>query len=453
MLDSLAISIILLAFFASITFNGFFRNIAKKNNFLIDIPDKSRKFHFRATPLTGGIGIFFAIIISGTLLTGLTDANYSVDISNKGILEGTKFNSLAISKNFEVDDKNYELSLSKTKDDEISVEVNSKTIEIVSLSGNKFKAILPNGLEKFYIIDSGNVVELSEYNQPIHVFTPQNIDNINLNNFSISLYLCALFIMIFMILDDFMDIKPSYRIIFQCLIAALMILMSGEYLIQVGDLLGFGEISLGFLSIPFTIFCVVGLMNAFNMIDGLNGICASLALIPIMYVTYLGNFSYGLLIPIGAILGFLAYNLGYLGKKRGVFLGDSGSNMLGFAVGFICIEYSQNINHSSYINPVTALWLVALPLIDCIAVMVSRSLKGIMPFRPGRDHLHHRLLDLGIKPKGILLIFIVISMALALIGFSLEINFPEKEYISFYTFLMLSFTYYFTSRKNIEQHV
>ena len=61
-------------------------------------------------------------------------------------------------------------------------------------------------------------------------------------------------------------------------------------------------------------------MNAFNMIDGLNGICASLALIPIAFVTYLGNFSYGLLIPIGAILGFLAYNLGYFGKKEESFL-------------------------------------------------------------------------------------------------------------------------------------
>ena len=450
MLDSLAISILLLAFFASITFNGFFRNIAKKNNLLIDIPDKSRKFHFRATPLTGGIGIFFAIIISGILLTGLTDANYSLDFSNKGFLEDSKINNLSISKNFEVDDENYELSLNKTKEDKISVEINSEIVEIVSLSGNKFKAVLPNGEEKFYIMDSGNVVELSESNQPIDIFTPENIDNINLNNFSISLYICALFIMIFMIFDDFITIKPLYRIIFQCLITALMILMSGEYLAQVGNLFGSGEINLGVLSIPFTIFCVVGLMNAFNMIDGLNGICASLALIPIMYVTYLGNFSYGLLIPIGAILGFLAYNLGYLGKKRGVFLGDSGSNMLGFAVAFICIEYSQNINHSSYINPVTALWLVALPLVDCITVMVSRSLKGMMPFRPGRDHFHHRLLDFGIKPKRILFIFILSSLVLALIGFLLEVNFPEREYISFYAFLILSLTYYFTSRKKRE---
>ena len=152
-------------------------------------------------------------------------------------------------------------------------------------------------------------------------------------------------------------------------------------------------------------------MNAFNMIDGLNGICASFALVPLIFVTYFGNFSYGLfLVPIGAILGFLAYNLGYLGKKRRVFLGDSGSNILGFAVAFICIEYSQNINHSSHVNPVTTLWLVAIPLVDCVTVLTSRILKGIMPFRPGRDHLHHKLLNFGIKPKQILVIFILLSV-------------------------------------------
>jgi UDP-GlcNAc:undecaprenyl-phosphate GlcNAc-1-phosphate transferase len=149
----------------------------------------------------------------------------------------------------------------------------------------------------------------------------------------------------------------------------------------------------------------------------------------------------------------LAYNLGYLGKKRRVFLGDSGSNMLGFAVAFICIEYSQNINHSSYINPVTALWLVAIPLIDCITVMMSRVLKGIMPFSPGRDHLHHKLLDLGIKPKKILVIFIGASSLLALIGFLIEINFENKEYISFYAFLSLSLFYYFLSKKEIIKNV
>tara|TARA_B100001121_G_C18625945_1_gene591745 strand:- start:456 stop:1235 length:780 start_codon:yes stop_codon:yes gene_type:complete len=259
--------------------------------------------------------------------------------------------------------------------------------------------------------------------------------------------------MIFMVFDDYLSIKPIYRLFFQLFISALMIAMSGEYLSNLGNLIGTGDINLGILSIPFTIFCVVGIMNAFNMIDGLNGICASLALIPIIFVAFLGNFSFGLLIPIGAILGFLAYNLGYLGKKRRVFLGDSGSNMLGFAVAFICIEYSQNINHLSYINPVTALWLVCIPLVDSIAVMFTRALSGIMPFRPGREHLHHRLLNLGIKPKRILFIFIFSSSFLALIGFTIEYFYPNKEYLSFYTFLILSVSYYLVSIKNIKQNV
>ena len=69
--------------------------------------------------------------------------------------------------------------------------------------------------------------------------------------------------------------------------------MSGEYISNIGNLLGTGDINLGILSIPFTIFCVVGIMNAFNMIDGLNGICAALALIPITYLTFLGNLRFG----------------------------------------------------------------------------------------------------------------------------------------------------------------
>lgn len=460
MINGLALSILLFAFFASVSFNGFFSSIAKKNNFLIDIPDKSRKFHFRATPLTGGLGIFFGILISGILISGLTDANYSLDFSKKGFLDNSQLQERPVSRNFAVDDKNYELSLNKTSGDKVSVKIksggsslNSDVVDIVPLSNNKFKAILPNGDEKIYLIESGNVIEISSSNESVGIFSPKNNDNINLDNFTISLYICVLFIMIFMVFDDYLSIRPIYRLFFQFFISGLMIAMSGEYLSNLGNLLGTGDINLGIISIPFTIFCVVGIMNSFNMIDGLNGICASLALIPIIFVAFLGNFSYGLLIPIGAILGFLAYNLGYFGKKRRVFLGDSGSNMLGFAVAFICIEYSQNINHLSYINPVTALWLVCIPLVDSIAVMSTRAFSGIMPFRPGREHLHHRLLNLGIKPKRILFIFIFSSMILAIIGFTIENFYPNKEYISFYTFIVFSVSYYLVSINNIKQNV
>lgn len=457
MINNLAVSILLLAFFASVSFNGFFRSIAKKNKLLIDIPDKSRKFHFRATPLTGGLGIFFGILVSAILISGLTDANYSVDLSKKGFLESSQLQDRPVSKNFEVGNKQYSLSLNKKSNAKISVEIqsdeDSNIVDIVPIAEDKFKAILPNGDEKVYFIDSGDVIEISSSNQTVDIFSPKNTDNINLNNFTISLYICALFIMLFMVLDDFYNIKPVIRLCFQFLISGLMIAMSGEYLGNLGNLFGTGVIDLGIFSIPFTILCVVGIMNAFNMIDGLNGICASLALIPIAYVTYLGNFSYGLLIPIGAILGFLAYNLGYLGKKRRVFLGDSGSNMLGFAVAFICIEYSQDISHLSYINPVTALWLVFIPLVDCIAVMSVRLINGITPFTPGRDHLHHRLLNMDIKPKKILIIFILLAVFLSLIGFTIELFYPNKEYISFFTFCAFATFYFLISNSGRSKNV
>ena len=79
--------ILFIGFFASVTFNGFFRNIAKVNNILIDIPDKSRKFHFRATPLTGGISIYVATLVSAILLSGLTNIPLETNFSDRGLIK------------------------------------------------------------------------------------------------------------------------------------------------------------------------------------------------------------------------------------------------------------------------------------------------------------------------------------------------------------------------------
>ena len=253
-----------------------------------------------------------------------------------------------------------------------------------------------------------------------------------------------------MTIDDLIGIRASIRLLFQALIILLMILMSDEYISNLGNLVGDGDIKLGIFAIPFTIFCVVGLMNAFNMSDGLNGICASYAIVPLIFLMLFGHVKYGLLIPIGTLIGFLAYNLGYFGKKRGVFLGDSGSNLIGFLVAMTCVNYSQT---ELTINPVTALWFVALPLLDCIGVVASRLIKGVMPFRPGRDHLHHKLLDLGLKPKNILYIFVFSSIGLCFVGCIFQILYPSQEYISFYSFICFSILYYTVSKTQLGRNV
>jgi UDP-GlcNAc:undecaprenyl-phosphate GlcNAc-1-phosphate transferase len=452
---SSALSILFLSFFASITFNGFFRNLAKMNGILIDLPDKSRKFHHRSTPLTGGISIFTAMIVTGLLLNGLTIVPVETNIK-EGLLKNAEFSSQNITKKYEVAKKEYEVNTEIDKNsNSIKVDVGlanqtPSSVKITPNANGNFDVLFPDGSVEVYSYENGQVKNTSS---PLEGFLSPLIKNSSglvVDSASLAMFICGGFIVFFMMIDDFIGIRASIRLAFQALIAYLFILMCDVSIINLGNLFGFGVIELKYIySIIFTIFCVVGLMNAFNMIDGLNGICASFALMPLLILMFFGSVKYGLLIPIGALIGFLTYNLGWFGKKRGVFLGDSGSNLLGFIVAILCIDLSQE--HQA-INPVTALWLVAIPLLDCVDVMGARLLKGIGPFKPGRDHLHHKLLDLGLTQNNILVLFITLSSGLGLIGWMFEVVFPSKEYLSFYSFVLFAITYFVTKYTILEKN-
>ena len=447
-----ALSIFLLSFFASITFNGFFRNIAKKKNILIDIPDKSRKFHFRATPLTGGISLFFGSVLSGLLISGLTSIPIETNFSEQGFLKDSSFVTDTSLKKFEVNGIDYDLSIEREKDsNSLNINVASSnnlesSLKVIPKEDGSFEVLMPDGSKSLYTFKNGTVSKVSDVMEKITPIS-KNVESVKVDTITLAMILCGGLIVAFMLVDDFFGLRASLRIIFQAAIVLFMILISEEYITNLGNLYGNGDVNLGAIAIPFTIFCVVGLMNAYNMIDGLNGICASFGLVPLIFLTFFGSVKYGLLIPIGAILGFMAYNLGYLGKKRRVFLGDSGSNYIGFTVAFLCITYSQD---SQIINPVTALWLVAIPLLDCLGVIVSRVKKGLMPFTPGRDHLHHKLLDKGYSPKNILYIFILISIVLCSVGCLLEFFFPNDDYISLGLFILFAILYYAMTKSSID---
>ena len=452
---SSALSILFLSFFASITFNGFFRNLAKMNGILIDLPDKSRKFHHRSTPLTGGISIFTAMIVTGLLVNGLTIVPVETNIK-EGLLKNAEFSSQNITKKYEVAKKEYEVNTEIDKNSnsiKVDVGLANQTLSSVKITPNangNFDVLFPDGSVEVYSYENGQVKNTSS---PLGGFLSPLIKNSSglvVDSASLAMFICGGFIVFFMMIDDFIGIRASIRLAFQALIAYLFILMCDVSIINLGNLFGFGVIELKYIySIIFTIFCVVGLMNAFNMIDGLNGICASFALMPLLILMFFGSVKYGLLIPIGALIGFLTYNLGWFGKKRGVFLGDSGSNLLGFIVAVLCIDLSQD---HQVINPVTALWLVAIPLLDCVDVMGARLLKGIGPFKPGRDHLHHKLLDLGLTQNNILVLFITLSSGLGLIGWMFEVVFPSKEYLSFYSFVLFAITYFVTKYTILEKN-
>ena len=139
------------------------------------------------------------------------------------------------------------------------------SLDILPISSNKFKVTLQNGEEKFYISLEDKILEVSAAdNSIINTFTPydKELEKINLNKFSVSLYFFVFLILVFMMFDDYFGIKPLYRLIFQGLIVFAMIAITGVSIDTLGNLFGFGEIKLGIFSVPFTMFCVVGLMNA-----------------------------------------------------------------------------------------------------------------------------------------------------------------------------------------------
>jgi len=417
MIKIIPVALFFLSFFASLVSNAWLRILAKKNNFLIDNPDKYRKFHKNPTPLTGGIGITFGIIFSGIFLFFLTDASYSSEVSADNFL-GQEQKEL------------HEIKIN-----------NEKGIVVERIDDETFSITLPDGNKSTY--------KISDNSESLLISTSNYSEDLIISNFSFGLVLFTILLQFLTMFDDLRGLKAVSRLFIQAGCTGGLIFFSGVYIESLGNIFGFGEMILGFWGIPFTIFCVVGMINAFNMIDGLNGLCASLCLVCFASIILMIDADtvpslFPLILPLGAITGFLMYNLGILGNKRTVFLGDNGSNALGFMCAWILVYFSS-IDPTNF-APVTALWLVAIPFLDAVNVMFSRALKGIMPLRPGRDHIHHKLLDYGFSSEIIYSMLILLSGFLAFIGLSFNSNLEGIDYYSFYGFLLIWICYYLLTR-------
>jgi UDP-GlcNAc:undecaprenyl-phosphate GlcNAc-1-phosphate transferase len=218
-----------------------------------------------------------------------------------------------------------------------------------------------------------------------------------------------------------------------------MIMTTDVYLKNLGDLFGLGDINLGILSVPVTVFCVVGIMNAFNMIDGINGLCAGCAMLSLLFIGFYSGFIYDsmLILIIGSMIGFLIFNLKFFGKRRGVFLGDSGSNLIGFWVAWIAIYSSQNQIYD--VQPIVMIWFVAIPLLDCIGLIFSRIKRRVSISSPGRDHIHHKLMK-RFSAEGSLGIILIVSTFAGLIGIYLANTY--SSWVSTILFIIYASMYY-----------
>jgi UDP-GlcNAc:undecaprenyl-phosphate GlcNAc-1-phosphate transferase len=260
-------------------------------------------------------------------------------------------------------------------------------------------------------------------------------------------YLAGGLLLVVGVLDDRWDLNWRVRIGAQIVATLIMVFLGAVSVQQLSDVFGVPGLTLGWLSLPVTVFVVVGMINALNMSDGVDGLAGGQALVSILLFTgfalYAGNVvtAERLLVIAGAIIGFLVWNLRRPGLPRaGVFLGDAGSMVLGFVIAWTSVRLSQNPLHP--VSPVLGPWTIALPLIDCVSLIFRRWRQGRSPFAGDRDHLHHLLLDAGYSPSQVTLGLMAVSAMLGLsaaIALKAGINRPLLVLI----FLALIAVHYF----------
>ena len=248
-------------------------------------------------------------------------------------------------------------------------------------------------------------------------------------------------------LDDRYDISARLRLFIELMAALLMIFGAGIYVDSLGNLFGLGEIALPtVVAVPFTILGVAGYINSLNMVDGIDGMAASLSIMTIVTLLILVNGKQAFALPsltlAAALSGFLVYNLQLVRGLRKVFLGDAGSMFLGFTFAWFVIDFSQSHSGNGQLfSPVTALYVLGLPLVDMLTTLARRFKKGKNPMKPDKTHVHHILLHAGFTPRQTLGIIIALGASFHMIGMGMHFG-GFSDVAQLVVFLVIFALYY-----------
>jgi UDP-GlcNAc:undecaprenyl-phosphate GlcNAc-1-phosphate transferase len=188
------------------------------------------------------------------------------------------------------------------------------------------------------------------------------------------------------------------------------------------------------VSIFITFVFLIGITNAVNLADGLDGLAGGLVLLCLcaiaLFAAMSGNSTVAetALIEAGAVLGFLRFNT----HPARIFMGDSGSQMLGFSVGALALLATQS--EASPLSAALPLLLLGIPIMDTLTVMLTRIRAGRSPFSADSNHLHHRLLALGFAHREAVLLIYLMQVALVLLAYFLRFESDSEVFIAFCVF-------------------
>lgn len=247
------------------------------------------------------------------------------------------------------------------------------------------------------------------------------------------------------ILDDFHELSTRARFMAQIAAALLMTAWGGVTLQSLGNLIFYKEILLHGWALPVTVFATVGIINAVNMTDGIDGLAGGLTFIELAFLLFLSIHTgqllaaHILLLMLGVVFAFLIFNfpISKFTRPR-VFMGDAGSMFLGFVLAWFLVELSQGTTRA--VSPVTMLWIMTVPLFDVGGVMVRRLQKRASLFAPDREHLHHVLHDWGFSNTRISLTLCGFALICGLIGI-IAAQAGVTDSIMFMSFVLLFIIY------------
>lgn len=238
---------------------------------------------------------------------------------------------------------------------------------------------------------------------------------------SIDLLPALTFLFVVGVIDDQRELPSWLRLLAQAIAAHLMIYFTGVHLETLGPVFSATPYELGKLEMPMTLFATIGVINAINMSDGLDGLVGSLTvLISLSLLVLLGgitNSDIAIMLS-AACAGFLVWNLRLFRPQARIFLGDAGSTLIGLLLAFLLISNSQG--ESSSLQPVMALWMIALPLWDAVALLIIRPMQGRSPFSSDRMHYHHFIQSLGLGVNQTLGVILLLQTGLILLGFQMQ---------------------------------
>lgn len=229
--------------------------------------------------------------------------------------------------------------------------------------------------------------------------------------------------------DDIVGLSPSIKFIAQFSSATIIVVAADIRIANLHGVLGIQELPY-LASIILTMFFVVGVVNAFNLIDGIDGLAGTLAImLTLMYaILFFGagelGWSYLAISLTGAMLGFLCYNV----SPAKIFMGDSGSLLLGFIAAVLSIKFLEITDgYDTFFGPLEVtstlglvLAILIIPVFDTLRVFTLRILRNTSPFTADNNHLHHRLLFLGLSHMQATLVLVVCNVVFIILALSLQ---------------------------------